>query len=382
MSLELSSSTPQDGFKSVKWSPRTVDFRSEPSGVPAMLLLNALMNEARAKLELEKMRSRRSWRATSPLRSQRMARIIRHVPFLFENKSAQSDEASILKFWRSSSEYQSILEQMRHNAKEIEIGVLIHLHYHEMWEQVQQAIEALPGQPRVLITATLNAYSELAPKIEAHEYMEIIQISNSGRDMGAFFKAIDYIAEHEKWQQCKAILRIHGKRSPHLTDGEEWRQRLFDLLLQSAPMAPLAFESDSAIGVLGDLQSPYLNQELESDRKSFQTNWMPPDDFDWRSFKSQPFPVGGMFWFRPELINEYRKLNVKPEAFDSDRPGVTDGQTPHLLERMMGWWPQSLGFEVLDLQTFIDTSVLKFAQLHASDKGEGVIRALTESRTN
>jgi len=351
--------------------------RPIPHGELPKQLLASLANEAKLQYQLDLLRNRRTWRATAPLRSQRVSRILQHLPSIFGGNQIPFEEISPLTKWRQSDEYVDVLDQISRQEKGSRVGVLVHLHYADLWEEVQKSLEPLTDVSQILITATPDAYRKVAPSILSQDRIAIIQIDNSGRDMGAFFKSLAWISEHEDWRQCSAFLRLHGKRSPHLSNGNAWRQNLFDVLVRSAPAVTRSFNSDPLVGVIGDLNSPYLNQDLEANRISFHTSWNPPEGFDWHSFKSTSFPVGGMFWFRPELVNEYRRLGVDSRAFASDKPAATDGQTPHLLERLIGWWPSYLGYRVCDANSTTDEQILKYAATHSSDGGEKLVQALT-----
>jgi lipopolysaccharide biosynthesis protein len=142
------------------------------------------------------------------------------------------------------------------------------------------------------------------------------------------------------------VLKLHTKRSPHLTDGDAWRNRLLDSLLDPAACAQAlaALRRDAKIGMVTPKGSLLpLGQHLGANA-----------DIICRLAKrigiaarvdTIRFSAGTMFWIRlpalaPLLSGEFYGSEFATEA------GQIDGTMAHAVERLFVACVESGGFRV------------------------------------
>ena len=129
---------------------------------------------------------------------------------------------------------------------------------------------------------------------------------------------------------------MHAKSTPrsppHLVDGEEWRDRIFDGLLGNKDVVERffsAFEKHSDIGLLtytgglSDIRQSLMSNAVWLEKLSSDLS------VDWNTYHYS-FPVGTMFWFRPEAMKNAAVLADYP--FE-DESGQVDGCVHHAIER-------------------------------------------------
>lgn len=339
------------------------------------MFLESVEREERALEDAQKVRARLTWRATTPLRSEFVAQLLKRLPRPLRRGGPPPPQPDTRQQWRASTEYWDAIRALRASVADVSVGVIVHIHYPELWPSIYQAIQGMGVDARVLVTVTPHAASEV--RAMTGRDIDVVEVPNVGRDMGAFFAALEVIADRDDWRGSDAILRLHGKRSPHLASGDAWRRDSVNTLTRSMPAVVRVMREDPRVGVAAITRSPWLNPTLEASRSGFRTAWEAPDGFDWREFRHEPFPVGGMFWFRPELIEEYRMLGVMQRCFDLDDPTATDNETPHLLERVVGWWPRYRGYQIMDAASVTDQLVLR---ARFEESPDHAVRLLSELR--
>lgn len=329
----------------------------------------------RQQREIDAMHQRLTWRITSPMRSMAVARLLTRLGWRARPAVGDSLEFQ-RRSMRQSPVYARNLDAIRQQYADDTIGILVHLHYPELWEPIWSQIRTLPNPFWVHVTATDNAHETLLPQLQDLPNVTLTPVPNVGRDMGPLFRVLDSCPS-----DSTALLRLHGKRSPHLRDGDLWRDSLVqDLVAAAAPMLYL-LNALPRVGVIGDIHSPRLNRQQEAQRQRFNTGWQTPAGFSWNDYRHSPFPVGGMFWMRTQLASTFRDFGVTEDAFAGDEPTARDNQTPHLLERMIGWWPIHLGWDVLDMRSATDLAVLLYCFDQAPEDIDELLAALSRTLT-
>jgi lipopolysaccharide biosynthesis protein len=220
------------------------------------------------------------------------------------------------------------------------VAVVAHIYYEDTWPDIAGALRSLT-MPFDLIVTTVAGRERLIESIRRiYPRAEIEIVENRGRDIGPFL----VLLERCRLDGYRYICKIHGKKSidggRQTYMGEMWRRRLlFDLL--GAPGAANAaidmFEHEPSIGMIGPrvfrLPKPDYPEDLSwsANRpltlKIAERMGVPADKF------KLDFFGGTMFWVRPEALKPLRDLRLAAEM--PDERGLTDGDLPHALERVL-----------------------------------------------
>jgi lipopolysaccharide biosynthesis protein len=158
-------------------------------------------------------------------------------------------------------------------------------------------------------------------------------VPNRGRDIGAFLVAL----AEGRFRSYGVVGHIHGKRSPHVADeiGRRWRNYLWQNLVggkrATADAIIARFAEAAALGLVFP-EDPHIvgwdqNRDMAEALARRMNIPLPlPDHFD--------FPVGTMFWARPESLAPLVDLKLTWEDFP-DEPVPIDGTILHALERLI-----------------------------------------------
>jgi hypothetical protein len=219
-----------------------------------------------------------------------------------------------------------------------------HFHYPELLPQFLERLRVNQAEIELFLTTTTK---ERAIEIEttlttfSMTNVNVAVTSNVGRDIAPFLRMF-----HDKEGTYDVIGHLHGKMSPHLAPGagDRWRELAFDLLLGGAySMADIIlqrFVDDPGLGLVFP-EDPYLhdwdgNRELgEVLAKRMKIPRPLPTFFD--------FPIGLMFWARPQALKPVFDLGLSEEDFPAE-PLPTDGTVVHALERLMTFVAEKAGF--------------------------------------
>jgi lipopolysaccharide biosynthesis protein len=81
-----------------------------------------------------------------------------------------------------------------------------------------------------------------------HFDYQIFVFENRGRDVLPFIQVLESILKDD----VDFILKIHTKKSKHRSDGDKWRNAIFDDLLSESEMIKsiISFHEDRSIGII------------------------------------------------------------------------------------------------------------------------------------
>jgi glycosyltransferase involved in cell wall biosynthesis len=221
----------------------------------------------------------------------------------------------------------------------VAVRVVLHGHFHYT-DHVGDLIRALTAnaQPCQLILTTTSAEkaAEIEEKLrESKAEAEIRVVPNRGRDVAPFLTVLE-----ETIGSCDLLGHVHGKRSlstPNVDKefGDRWRVFLWQHLIGDAmPMADIitrAFMDDPTIGLVFP-EDPFLigwEENLEiaqrlAARMDLRAPLPPTIDF----------PVGTMFWARPDALAPLLRLGLTWDEYP-DEPLPHDATLLHALERLL-----------------------------------------------
>lgn len=208
--------------------------------------------------------------------------------------------------------------------------VLLHLYYPDLIEAFANRLAALDGLADIAITFPDTwTPDELARLAAAFPSARLAPTPNVGRDIAPFIAALGWARQAGYPLFCK----LHSKRSPHLAQGDAWREALLSPLL-GAPAAAIAqLQANADVGLLaagatrtrlgthGVMHNNAGGMAMLASRLGFAYG----DDTE--------FPAGTMFWGRTAAFGALTQGAPLPFELELGR---IDGTLAHALERAMG----------------------------------------------
>jgi lipopolysaccharide biosynthesis protein len=166
---------------------------------------------------------------------------------------------------------------------------------------------------------------------------------NLGRDIGPLLTLFgqDLCASYD------FIGHLHTKKSVDLANSpfaEAWNAFLLENLVggkHGGAMLDLilySMSSNPAIGIVFP-DDPHVvswtANRKHADDLAARMNWGElPEQFN--------FPIGSMFWMRPDILNRFVELNLAFGEY-SPEPLPSDGTMVHAIERLLGVAPATMG---------------------------------------
>ena len=233
-----------------------------------------------------------------------------------------------------------MLEDASPNPVGPDLSVALHGHFHYT-DNIGELLEGIDvNQAKVdlfLTTTSRDAADRLARATEKYDQGSVlIEVGpNRGRDIGPFIRVMkDHILD-----RYDIVGHIHGKRSLHtqfydVSVGDRWRNFLWQHLL--GPRQPSLdvilghFAQEPDLGLVFPENDHIIGWELdrplaEMTAKKIGINSL-PDDLE--------FPVGTMFWARPEALRPLTDFGFTDADYPSE-PLPVDGTILHALERLL-----------------------------------------------
>jgi lipopolysaccharide biosynthesis protein len=183
------------------------------------------------------------------------------------------------------------------------------------------------------VTATDTLSTQALRKIVAQfPSVKILEVNNHGRDVLPFLKAI----RHFVLGRYKAVCKLHSKKSSHRTDGNLWRNAMFnDLLFPNGGNQVIKEFGESENSGLLAPQFSLVNaggETLVINEKNLK--------YLFSVYKIAPtwefiFPAGTMFWASGRLLNLINETEILENSFEIE-DGQLDGTLAHAYERFFG----------------------------------------------
>jgi lipopolysaccharide biosynthesis protein len=223
------------------------------------------------------------------------------------------------------------------------VAVVAHVHYPELWNDIDDRLVRMPQDYDLFITITQGKGELIIPTIKQrhpHAHIEITQ--NRGRDWGPFMTLLNQGHLHG----YAAIAKVHTKKSEHRVDGDGWRLALLDGVFESPEHINRTIkllESDPEAGMVvpnGQIAATEhwgSNQGIVESLSARLPMAFDPDELQ--------FSSGSMFWAKGWIIERLSDLDLTIDDFEIEA-GHYDGTTAHALERMMGIFTVTAGMRI------------------------------------
>ncbi len=220
-----------------------------------------------------------------------------------------------------------------HSSARIAVG--LHLFYPDMWPEIARTLAAIPEPYDLLISVPEFACTPVLSQIAVeHPTTRFLTCPNRGRDILPFLRLLEMGA----FDGYEFVCKLHSKRSPHLQNGQDWRDQLFAALIGTPEHARTMLDqmrSRPQLGMLGPASALVTHERPLHQR----ANRRALDEIASRARLDRAalehgFFAGSMFWFRPTALESLRQLRLADMPFPLEM-GQTDGTTAHAIERLI-----------------------------------------------
>ena len=225
------------------------------------------------------------------------------------------------------------------------ILVVAHVHYPELWGDIDERLSRIHEPFDLLVTVTQGSAESIIPTIaRRHRSAQIEIVPNRGRDWAPLIHAVN----NGLIGNYTAVAKVHTKKSEHRLDGDSWRLELLDGIFEAPEAIRRTVDLlslDSSVGLvlptghvtgtehwgsnLGTIEALASRMSMAFDPDALR------------------FPAGSMFWCRPWLLQRLADLNLDLDDFEPEG-GQYDGTTAHALERFVGVMLDVGGMEIVE----------------------------------
>lgn len=224
-------------------------------------------------------------------------------------------------------------------------ALILHLYYPDLWDEMRSYISNLGNNFDLYVT--IPSQVDMSDhEIQTHfPDARIFRCENRGRDIAPFLEVFYAISN----LNYKYICKIHTKKSPHITGGDEWRHDVLNKLLGSQEtirQIKEAFDNHPDWGMIAPEahvmpHSYYWNINAEKVLLLATATGIPTADVAFS------FVAGSMFWFKPEAFELLLKANRRTKDFDREE-GQRDGTLAHAYERFFGMMVNHAGYHIAE----------------------------------
>lgn len=234
------------------------------------------------------------------------------------------------------------------------IGVLAHVYYVEMLEEMLEYACNIPGRFDLIVTTDSEfkraAIARALAGFTRGDLRIIVTESNVGRDSSALLIGNRDVVLSSKYD---LLCRIHSKRSPQdgSNRGLHFKRHLFDNLLGSTGYVSNLLDQFERDPTLGLVMPPVIHIGYPTLGHAWFLNRPLVEEISSELGIDVPFdthtPIatyGSMFWFRPAALTRMFEHPWRWQDFESDT--YADGDLPHAVERVFAYCAQASGYSV------------------------------------
>ena len=239
-----------------------------------------------------------------------------------------------------------LIESQDNNiVKRHDTGVILHLYYPDMWNDMLSHLLNLGKQFDLFVTIPYEVdISENTIRANFPD-AQIYRCENRGRDIAPFLVVFSAISKLDYKYLCK----VHTKKSPHIASGIEWQQDMLQKLLGSQKIIlqiKKAFDKHPNWGLIapqGHVTPHNYFWELNAANviKLAHSVGIPTDNIEFS------FVAGSMFWFRPQAFDLLLKTGILTQDFDLEQE-QQDGTLAHAFERFFGMAANYAGYKIAE----------------------------------
>lgn len=236
------------------------------------------------------------------------------------------------------------------DASRIDIGVIVHLFYTDLWPEIAAFARNFEGVSRDIFVNVVDI--AWGPRFQ-RELRELcpgafVQLSNdNGRDIGGFVRLLDNV-DIKKYEY---FAWMHSKKSPHIAmeKGEYWRRSLLGSFAgnpETVASCIQQFRDDPSIGLIGAKE--WRTTEMGRNEEQFN-KMLELFEID-EQHRDVEYLSGTMFLIRSEIVQRlYERLKTLDWEYggDKDLSFHVDGQIAHAVERVIGNIVRQMGYRMV-----------------------------------
>ena len=179
----------------------------------------------------------------------------------------------------------------------------------------------------------------------------VISSSSKGRDIGAKLLLIDLMVSLNVSSDYTLI--IHDKKSPHLEDGDSWRDELFKIVHPKYVDSVFhIFQANPEVGIVGSAK--YIENEYDQKSDTFLCSNNLQIKQQLRKYavitNDYNFVAGNTFWIRTDLLRNFFKsrpiIEIREGLENGNALDFYKGTNIHAWERIMSWIATSQGYKI------------------------------------
>lgn len=222
--------------------------------------------------------------------------------------------------------------------------VVIHAWHVDELNEIIDCLNAQTFYSRIIVSTTAEKESSVRRVLDARGMnAEIRLFENLGRDILPFLRICNELRSDGE----DLVLKLHTKRSTHLSSGDEWRRELIDGTAAASVASQIvaSFSANPKLGmVVADGHCLRVYDYLGANGARLErlcADLGIPDE----RLNDALFPSGSMFWARISALEPLLESGLVATDFEKE-PLPIDGTTAHAIERMFGLVVSFSGYEL------------------------------------
>lgn len=232
------------------------------------------------------------------------------------------------------------------------LGVLMHVHYPELLDELVDQLSVIPVGFDLLITNTTGAALKIdGERLPRLRNIAVLDAANHGRDILPMISVVNA----GLLDPYHLVLKVHTKhsvwRENHAElggDGVQWREGFLQALLgdeHNVSDILGGFAADPDLGVV-TADGNVLGPEFWGGDESTARDLLHRIGLDLAADELR-FPAGSMYWVRGIVLQGLRSLALTGDDFDTES-GQVDGTTAHAVERLIGVLTTEAGLRIAE----------------------------------
>ena len=225
-----------------------------------------------------------------------------------------------------------------------ELAIVIHAFYPDVFDIILTRINLLCRNVKLFVSSPEESYDSVNRLLthSKHEY-RLIKCENRGRDVAPFLKILPLVIG----EKFKYIVKLHTKKSLHRSDGDMWRDELYDALLESNALTSTISDlnRNRHVGIAGP------DNHVISMKNYLGLNVNQVGSLCARlgcgfvDLEKDVFVAGSMFIARTSAMIPLANLGIIVDDFELEA-GQVDGTLAHAVERAFTYSAKAAGLRV------------------------------------